>query len=57
MSPYFFGLNLGPILLMVENHRSGLLWKLLRSCKPVVDGLRRADFSGGWLAAEQKPGA
>jgi len=51
VSPYFFGLNLGPILLMLENHRSGMLWKLLRSCRPMVDGLRRAGFSGGWLDA------
>src|SRR6185312_3835078 len=35
VSPYFFGLNLAPILLMVENYRSGMLWKLLRSCRPM----------------------
>ncbi|MEO8810247.1 MAG: glucoamylase family protein, partial [Rhodanobacter sp.] len=57
VSPYFFGLNLGPILLMVENHRSGMLWKLLRECKPMSDGLRRAGFSGGWLdAGGKQPG-
>ena len=49
VSPYFYGLNLGPILLMVENHRSGMLWKLMRGCQPIIDGLRRAGFSGGWL--------
>ncbi len=52
VSPYFFGLNIGPVLLIVENHRSGMLWKLLRSCQPVVAGLRRAGFSGGWLDAQ-----
>jgi hypothetical protein len=54
ISPYFFGLNLGPILLMVENHRTGMLWKLLRGCQPVLAGLRRAGFSGGWLDGDGK---
>lgn len=49
VSPYIFGINVGPILMMVENHRSGLLWNLLRGCQPIVDGLGRAGFSGGWL--------
>jgi hypothetical protein len=52
VSPYFFGLNLGPILLMVENHRSGMLWDLMRGCRCIVDGLRNAGFSGGWLGAD-----
>jgi len=51
VSPWHFGLNLGPNLLMIENHRSGMLWQLMRSCRWVVDGLRRAGFSGGWLGA------
>lgn len=50
-SPYFFGLDQGPILLMVENHLSGMLWELMRSCRYVVDGLRHAGFKGGWLQA------
>jgi hypothetical protein len=49
VSDYFFGLDQGPIILMVENHRSGMLWELMRNCRPVVDGLRRAGFTGGWL--------
>ena len=55
VSPYFFGINLGPILLMVENHRSGMLWELMRGCRWIVDGLRRAGFEGGWLNAERRP--
>ena len=50
-SPYCFGLNLGPILLMIENHRSGMVWALMRGCRPIVEGLRRAGFEGGWLSA------
>jgi hypothetical protein len=49
VSPYHFGLNLGPIVLMIENHRSGLVWQLTRSCRWIVDGLRRAGYRGGWL--------
>ena len=49
MSADVFGLNQGPIVLMVENHRSGLVWALTRRSAPVRDGLRRAGFTGGWL--------
>ncbi len=49
VSPYNFGLNQGPIVLMIENYRSGLIWRLLRDCPYVVTGLQRAGFSGGWL--------
>jgi hypothetical protein len=49
VSPYNFGLNQGPIVLMIENYRSGLLWRLLQQCPYVVTGLRRAGFTGDWL--------
>lgn len=49
VSPWDYGLNQGPLVLMIENHRSGLLWDLLGQCPYVVDGLRRAGFRGGWL--------
>lgn len=48
-SPYHYGINLGPVVLMCENHRSGLLWELTRRCPYLVAGLRRAGFSNGWL--------
>ena len=51
VSPWHFGLNQGPIVLMIENYRSGLLWRLMRQCPYLVSGLRRAGFSGGWLEA------
>jgi hypothetical protein len=51
VSPFHFGINEGPTVVMVENHRSGLTWRLMRSCAPLVAGLRRAGFTGGWLAA------
>ena len=48
-SPYHYGINLGPVVLACENHRSGLLWELTRRCPYFVTGLRRAGFSNGWL--------
>jgi hypothetical protein len=44
-----FGLDQGIVVMMIENHRSGLIWKLMRSCPHVATGLRRAGFEGGWL--------
>lgn len=49
VSRYNYGLNQGPIVLMIENYRSELLWNLMKRCPYIVDGLRRAKFSGGWL--------
>ena len=48
-SPYHYGINLGPVVLMCENYRSGLLWGLMRECPYIVTGLRRAGFTNGWL--------
>ncbi len=49
VSPWHYGLNQGPIILMIENYRSGMLWNLMRRCPYIVTGLRRAGFGGGWL--------
>ena len=49
VSPYHFGINEGPTVLMIENHRTGLIWTLMRQCKPLIAGLRAAGFTGGWL--------
>lgn len=44
-----FALDQGPVILMIENYRTGLIWNLMRRCRYVVTGLRRAGFTGGWL--------
>jgi hypothetical protein len=49
VTPYHFGIDQGPVVLMIENYRSGLLWDIMRRCLPVLTGLRRAGFRGGWL--------
>lgn len=48
-SQYHYGINLGPIVLMCENYRSGLIWQLTRRCPYLVTGLRQAGFAKGWL--------
>lgn len=45
----YLGIDQGPILAMIENQRSGLVWKTLRKNPHLVRGLRRAGFRGGWL--------
>jgi hypothetical protein len=49
VSPWIFGLNQGPVVLMIENFQSELIWKTIRKCSYIVEGLRRAGFRGGWL--------
>jgi hypothetical protein len=49
VAPWKVGLNEGPIVLMIENCFSGLVWNLLRECPYAVRGLKRAGFEGGWL--------
>ena len=50
VSPWHCGLDQGPIVVMIENYKSGLVWQLLRGCPYVVAGLRAAGFTGGWLS-------
>jgi hypothetical protein len=49
-SEFHFGINLGPIVTMVENHLTGLPWDLMRQCPYITSGLRKAGFQNGWLA-------
>lgn len=47
------GIDQGPIVLMTENHRSGLIWALMRKDENIKRGLIRAGFRGGWLDNEE----
>ena len=49
ISKGYYGLDQGPIVMMIENHRTGFLWELMKKCPFIVEGLRRAGFTGGWL--------
>ena len=48
-SPWNYALNQGPLVMMAENFRTGLIWRLMRSCDFVARGLRGAGFRGAWL--------
>lgn len=45
----YLGIDQGPILLMIENHRTGFVWNVMKRNAHIVRGLERAGFTGGWL--------
>ena len=45
----YLGIDQGPILLMLENYRSELIWDIMKKNPYIQRGLQRAGFSGGWL--------
>jgi hypothetical protein len=49
ISKGYYGLDQGPVVIMIENYRTGFFWELMRKCDYLRDGLRRAGFIGGWL--------
>lgn len=46
------GIDQGPILAMMENHRSGIVWETMRKNPHIRRGLERLGFTGGWLESE-----
>ena len=49
ISEGYFGLDQGITVLMIENYRSQLVWKLMQQCPYIAKGLRKAGFRRGWL--------
>lgn len=45
----FLAIDQGPIIVMIENYRSGLLWQLFTSCPEVKTGMRSLGFSASYL--------
>jgi hypothetical protein len=45
----YLGIDEGLIVAMIENYRTGLVWKLMRNDPYIRRGLERAGFRGGWL--------
>lgn len=39
----------GPIIVMIENYRSGLLWKLFMNCPEIQGGLKKLGFDSPYL--------
>ena len=52
VDPDHVGIDQGPILAMIENYRSDLVWRVMRGNSYLQQGLERAGFSGGWLAQQ-----
>jgi xylan 1,4-beta-xylosidase len=49
IAPACYGLDQGLVVTMIENARSGFLWKLTRNSPVFRAGLQRLGFRGGWL--------
>ncbi|XVJ64965.1 MAG: beta-glucosidase [Lacibacter sp.] len=45
----FLAIDQGPIIVMIENHRSGLLWNLFTSCPEIKNGMRALGFTAPYL--------
>jgi hypothetical protein len=45
----YLAIDQGPIIVMIENHRSGLLWKLFMSTPEIQSGLRKLGFQSPHL--------
>lgn len=47
--PRYLAIDQGPIIVMMENYRSGLLWKLFMSSPEIKAGLKKLGFSSPYL--------
>ena len=45
----YLAIDQGPIVVMMENYRSGLLWNLFMSCPEVQQGLKKLGFQSPWI--------
>lgn len=45
----YLGIDQGPILIQLENHRTELIWNVMKRNPYIRKGLERAGFTGGWL--------
>jgi hypothetical protein len=45
----FLAIDQGPIIVMIENYRSGLLWNLFTSCPEVKAGMKNLGFTAPYL--------
>jgi hypothetical protein len=47
--PHYLAIDQGPVVVMMENYRSGLLWKLFMSSPEIQEGLKKLGFESPWL--------
>ncbi len=48
----YLAIDQGPIIVMIENYRSGLLWKLFMSSPEIKNGLKKLDFESSYFNAK-----
>ncbi|MGF2412324.1 MAG: glucoamylase family protein, partial [Ferruginibacter sp.] len=48
-TPRYLAIDQGPIVVMMENYRSGLLWNLFMSCPEIKKGLKKLEFKSPHL--------
>jgi len=48
-SSSFLAIDQGPIIIMIENYRSGLIWNLFTSCPEVKEGMKSLGFEAPFL--------
>jgi hypothetical protein len=46
---HYLAIDQGPIVVMMENYRTGLLWKLFMSCPEIKKGLKKLEFESPWI--------
>ncbi len=46
----YLGIDQGPIVAMIENYRSEVIWRTMQRNPHIRRGLERAGFTGGWLS-------
>jgi hypothetical protein len=56
-SPIYMGLNQAPIAVMVENYRTGLVWKLFGSNREIQEMLKKLDATTAELRVQRVKGA
>jgi hypothetical protein len=49
-APSHLAIDQGPIIIMIENYRTGLLWRLFMSVPEIRQGLRRLSFESPSLS-------
>lgn len=47
--PRYLAIDQGPIVVMMENYRTGMLWKLFMSCPEIQAGLKKLNFESPYL--------
>jgi len=55
VAPGHLAIDQGPIVCMIENHRSGLLWDLFMNCPEIKSGLKNLGFTSPHLSDAAQP--